>query len=73
METRDAHDRDGCLEGESPTKLAENHERIWLQPLCEVDERCWCQDPQPCDECGMEAIEYIRLDVAIAGGYKRRT
>lgn len=42
----------------------ENHERIWLGPLCHDAERCWCQDPQPCNECGLPAIEYIRADIA---------
>ena len=44
--------------------LATNHERIWLQPLCCVDERCWCQDPQPCEDCDLPAIEYVRADLA---------
>ena len=47
-------------------ELATNHERIWLSPLCEVDERCWCEDPQHCDECGLAAVEYVRADIAKA-------
>ncbi len=49
--------------------------RIWLQPRCEMENRCWCQDhPGDCEDdgCGMKAVEYVRLDVAIAGGYKVR-
>lgn len=45
--------------------FATNHERIWLQPLCCVDERCWCEHPQDCgdDGCDLPAIEYIRADL----------
>jgi hypothetical protein len=48
--------------------LATNHERIWLQPLCCVDERCWCDQPQDCGDAGCElpAIEYVRADIAAA-------
>lgn len=47
---------------------AKNHERIWLQPLCCVDERCWCEHPQDCDDpgCDLPAIEYVRADL-VAG------
>lgn len=45
-------------------ELAANHKRIWLQPICQVDERSWCEDPQPCDDCDMPPVEYIRVDVA---------
>lgn len=46
-------------------KLATNHERIWLQPLCCIDERCWCEHPQDCgdDGCDLPPIEYIRADM----------
>jgi hypothetical protein len=44
--------------------LAGNHKAIWLEPLCCVDERSWCKDPQPCDDCGLPAIKYIRADLA---------
>lgn len=48
-------------------ELAENHKRIWLAPLCEVDERTWCQDDQgSCEECELEWIEYVRADLAKA-------
>lgn len=41
--------------------LAEDHQIIWLQPLCCVDERAWCQnDPGPCEDCGMPSIKYVR-------------
>lgn len=43
--------------------LAENHKRIWLGPLCQVEERYWCEDPQVCDDCGLEPIQYIRADL----------
>lgn len=51
-------------------KSAKNYDRIWLQPLCNVDQRCWSEMPQDCDECGSKSVEYVRLDVAIAGGYR---
>lgn len=50
-------------------------ERIWLGPRCEWlgDGRTWAPQPQehddPGDECKFRPIEYIRLDLAIAGGY----
>lgn len=48
--------------------LATNHEHIWLQPLCCIDERCWCEHPQPCDEpgCELPAVKYVRVDL-VAG------
>lgn len=48
--------------------LAENHNRIFLEPRCAVDERSWCEDRHDCDEegCGEEAVEYIRADLAEA-------
>lgn len=52
------------MDGHAPDELAENHKRIWLAPRCQVDERSWCEDSQPCDECGLDAIEYIRADLA---------
>jgi len=52
--------------------LAENHKRIWLQPVCQVDERCWCEDPQPCDDCGLPAVEYIRADIVEAENARLR-
>lgn len=52
-------------------ELAENPKRIWLAPRCMIDERTWCEDDiGACDECGEPTVEYIRLDVAIAGGYR---
>jgi len=35
-------------------------------PLCdhfEIDERCWCQDPICCDDCGAQPVEYVRSDL----------
>lgn len=43
--------------------LATNHKRIWLQPICCVDERCWSEDPQPCDDCDLPSVKYIRADL----------
>lgn len=48
------------------TGLAENHERIWLEPLCAVEERSWCEDPQACDECELSPVEYVRADLVAA-------
>ncbi len=50
-------------------------ERIFLAPKCEAlsDEgRTWSEDRQDCDEsgCEMKAVEYVRLDIAIAGGFR---
>ena len=49
-------------------------ERIWLAPRCEAlseEGRFWCESPVACpDECGFEPVEYVRLDVAIKGGYR---
>lgn len=54
---------------------APDPERIWLLPKCEglsPEGRSWCEEPQDCPEsdCGMKSIEYVRLDIAIACGYK---
>lgn len=46
--------------------LAENHKQIWLEPICCVDERCWSEDPQPCDDCDLPPVKYIRADIAEA-------
>jgi len=41
--------------------LATDHKTIWLQPICCVDERAWCEnDPGPCEECGLPSIKYTR-------------
>lgn len=48
------------------SELAKNHDRIWLAPRCNIDEREWCDVPQHCDDCGEHAVEYIRADVARA-------
>ena len=50
-------------------------ERIWLAPKCEglsYEGRSWMEEPKDCEDCDLKAIEYIRIDVAIAGGYKRQ-
>lgn len=52
-------------------------ERIFLAPKCEglsEEGRSWCNERHDCDDhgCGMKAVEYVRLDVAIAGGFKSR-
>lgn len=51
--------------------LAENHKQIWLEPICCVDERCWSQDPQPCDDCDLPSVKYIRADIVEAADAKR--
>lgn len=52
-------------------ELAPNPKRIWLAPRCMIDERTWCEDDIGCcDECGEPTVEYVRLDVAVAGGYR---
>lgn len=46
-----------------------DHERIWLEPACAEDERCWCSDPlDDCAEegCGLPATEYVRADILAA-------
>lgn len=46
--------------------MADAPERIWLEPDCGQDERCWHgQRPDDCDEegCGAKAVEYIRADL----------
>lgn len=41
--------------------LDADHETVWLQPRCCVDERAWCAtDPGSCDDCGLPSIKYIR-------------
>lgn len=50
-------------------------ERIWLGPKCEglaYEGRSWCDEPRDCPEagCDMKAVEYIRIDIAVAGGFK---
>jgi septal ring factor EnvC (AmiA/AmiB activator) len=47
-------------------ELAENFPRIWLGPRCQTEERSWCEDPQPCDDCGEQAVEYRRADLVDA-------
>lgn len=52
-------------------KLPDNPECSWLAPRCNIDERSWCDDDIGCcDECGEPTVKYVRLDVAIAGGYQ---
>ena len=44
-------------------KLMPAPDRIWLEPDCAVEERCWCEhDNGPCDECGLPWVEYVRAD-----------
>lgn len=47
-------------------ELAPNHERIWLQPRCCTEDRCWSAEPQPCDDCDEPPVEYIRADLVAA-------
>lgn len=43
-------------------------DKIWLEPECdECDERCWsCAPFDDCEECGKEAIGYVRDDIVLA-------
>lgn len=44
-------------------KLPDSPKKIWLQPACVIDERCWSEDDiGACDECGAPSVEYIRAD-----------
>ena len=65
------------VEAAMPERLRTNHERIWLEPPCadlKEEGRMWCKDDVwgTCEECGEKAVEYIRLDLAIAGGFKEK-
>ena len=52
--------------------MSADHERIWLQPRCDVcrgDDRSWCQDnvwSEGCDppDCSNAPTEYVRADLA---------
>lgn len=53
-------------------------ERIFLDPKCtglSYEGRAWSTDKNDCEEdgCEMPAIEYVRLDIAVAGGFKPKT
>lgn len=52
-----------------------NYETIWLEPECEACDcnRQWCQDNvwDPCPECGLEPVKYVRADIAEAAEKER--
>ena len=50
--------------GDRSDAVAENHKSIWLAPVCNIDERTWCEDdPGCCDDCGLPSVKYIRVDL----------
>ena len=50
--------------GDLTLVVAKNHKSIWLAPVCNIDERTWCEDdPGCCDDCGLPSVKYIRVDL----------
>jgi hypothetical protein len=51
---------------DTPYRIDQSPERIWLSPQCDSYERTWCQDnpwPRGCEDCHSPAVEYVRADI----------